>query len=362
MKRFSSLGILSLFAALSLSSFGQKDSAWLKEPSISLTGYGDVYYAHDLSQPEELKRHPFLYNHTRHNAVSINHALLKVGVDHAKYRANVGIHAGSYVDDNYTDVFGSLRSIFEANVGLALNKSNTLWLDAGILPSHIGFESALSIDNWMLTRSIVAENSPYYYSGAQLSYTPSKKVHYMFVVMNGWQRILKEPGNTLPALGTRLRIALTPHCTLNWNTYGGTEGADSVRVLRHYHNVFFEWNWNKRFQLFAGADIGAQQEEKGSGTFSHWGSVVVMGKYALPNNWFLSARGEWYKMSPALFANYELLRGSALGISYQPTPALLWRAEGVFLESPTQLLEDKNGTRRTNLTFVTSLAFRFSKG
>jgi hypothetical protein len=66
-------------------------------------------------------------------------------------------------------------------------------------------------------------------------------------------------------------------------------------------------------------------------------------------------------MSAAMFANCDVLRGSALGISYQPTPALLWRAEGVFLDSPSLILEDQNGPQRTNLTFVTSLAFRFSK-
>ncbi|MBK8628485.1 MAG: outer membrane beta-barrel protein [Saprospiraceae bacterium] len=28
-------------------------------------------------------------------------------------------------------------------------------MDAGIFPSHIGFESAISADNWTLTRSLL---------------------------------------------------------------------------------------------------------------------------------------------------------------------------------------------------------------
>jgi hypothetical protein len=52
-----------------------------------------------------------------------------------------------------------LKNIYEANVGISLNKKNNLWVDAGVMPSHIGFESAISMDNWYLTRSLLAENS-----------------------------------------------------------------------------------------------------------------------------------------------------------------------------------------------------------
>lgn len=48
------------------------------------------------------------------------------------------------------------------------------WLDAGIYPSHIGLESAVGKDNRTLTRSLAAENSPYYESGARITYvTPN---------------------------------------------------------------------------------------------------------------------------------------------------------------------------------------------
>jgi hypothetical protein len=60
------------------------------------------------------------------------------------------------------------------NVNGQLRKK-TLWLDAGIFGSHMGFESALSIDNPTLTKSFVAENSPYYWSGAKLTYHIGEK-------------------------------------------------------------------------------------------------------------------------------------------------------------------------------------------
>ena len=38
----------------------------------------------------------------------------------------------------------------------ALNRSRTLWLDVGEFSSHIGFESAISADNYTLSRSLMA--------------------------------------------------------------------------------------------------------------------------------------------------------------------------------------------------------------
>ncbi len=43
------------------------------------------------------------------------------------------------------------------------------------MPSHIGFESAVGSDCWNLTRSILAENSPYFESGIKLNYTNKKQ-------------------------------------------------------------------------------------------------------------------------------------------------------------------------------------------
>ena len=39
-----------------------------------------------------------------------------------------------------------------ANAGYKLSAKKAWWLDIGVLPSHIGFESAVGKDNWTLTR------------------------------------------------------------------------------------------------------------------------------------------------------------------------------------------------------------------
>ena len=78
---------------------------------------------------------------------------------------------GNYARYNLSGEPDWAKYIYEANVGFRLSKKQNIWIDAGIMPSHIGFESAISADCWTLTRNILAENSPYYESGVKLGYT-----------------------------------------------------------------------------------------------------------------------------------------------------------------------------------------------
>lgn len=145
----------------------QSDSSWLEKPRINLSGYAEVFYVYDFNQPQEGNRQSFLYNHNRHNEINLNLGFVKLGLEHTKYRANLALQSGTYSNDNYAAEPGLLQGLFEANIGVSLNKMNNLWIDVGILPSHIGFESAISFDNWTMTRSLLAENSPYFLSGAK---------------------------------------------------------------------------------------------------------------------------------------------------------------------------------------------------
>ncbi len=76
----------------------------------------------------------FLFNHNRHNELNLNLGLLKLSLNHSKYRANFALQAGTYSNDNYAAEPGLLKNIFEANIGISLTEKNNLWLDAGIMP------------------------------------------------------------------------------------------------------------------------------------------------------------------------------------------------------------------------------------
>ena len=124
----------------------------------TLSGYLEVYYCYDFSNPENHTRPSFVYSHNRHNEVNLNLGLIKYNYTSNLVRSNFALMAGTYANANLAAEPGVLKNIYEANVGVKISKKNEIWVDAGIMPSHIGFESAISKDCWNLTRSLLAEN------------------------------------------------------------------------------------------------------------------------------------------------------------------------------------------------------------
>ena len=158
--------------------------------NFSISGYAEPYYAYDLNQPADGNRPGFVYAHNRHNEFNLNLGYLKGSYNAERVRANLALAAGTYMNANYAAETGVLKNVYEANAGLKISKKKNLWIDAGIFSSHIGFESAVSKDCWTLTRSMLADNSPYFESGAKLTYTSdNNKWLVSGLLLNGWQRI-----------------------------------------------------------------------------------------------------------------------------------------------------------------------------
>lgn len=173
---------------ISLTALAQNDSI----KKITFSAYGEFYYSYNFSKPSNNQKSPFIYNHKRHNEINANLIMTKANFLDKYLRGNLALLVGNYAQYNLSNEPNWAQYIFEANVGVKLSKKHQLWLDLGIMPSHIGFESAISIDCWALTRSILAENSPYYESGIKLSYqSNNEKVNVAAMYLNGWQRIQK---------------------------------------------------------------------------------------------------------------------------------------------------------------------------
>ncbi len=109
---------------------GQTNDEWNQKAVLSLSGFVDAYYVYDFNRPTTDFRQPFLYNHNRHNEFNLNLGLIRFDIVHPKYRASLAMQTGTYVNDNYAAEPGFLKNVFDANIGLSLNNSNTLWLEA----------------------------------------------------------------------------------------------------------------------------------------------------------------------------------------------------------------------------------------
>ena len=282
------------FCWLPLTLSAQTDSLPQKT-EIQVLGFVDVFGAYASHQPIDGNRYPFVYNHNRQGQINLNLALAKVAIKHKRFRGGLALQAGTYVADNYAAEPEALRYVNEAQLGVALDKKSKLWVDVGIMPSHIGFESAISADNATLTRSILAENSPYYLAAAKVTWQPDSVWTASFLVCNGWQRIRPLPGNTLPGFGTQIIYAPNNKLTLNWSTFVGTDSPDSARTMRYFSNLYGVGNvLGGRLTITAGFDFGVQQQAKGSASYALWYSPVLIGRAVLSEKWAIALRGEWY--------------------------------------------------------------------
>ncbi len=344
--------------------FAQQDTTQITKLAIS--GYLEAYYLRDFNNPIGNTRPGFVYSHNRTNEVNINLALLKATYETTNTRANLALGVGTYMNANYSAEPGVLKNIYEANAGVRLSKKHNLWIDAGIFSSHLGFESAIGKDNWTVTRSIFADNSPYFETGAKISYTSaSGKLFLSGLVLNGWQRIQRLDGSSLPAFGHQLVYKPTDKWTINSGSFIGSDKADSVRQMRYFHNLYAIYQVNEKLGITFGFDIGAEQKAKGSSTNNVWYTPVLIARYATTERFSLTARGEYYNDKHGVIVSTGTAQGFqtfgySLNADYAILPNVLWRTELRNLTNKDAIFLDRsNKLLKNSVTAVTALTVSF---
>ena len=337
---------------------------------LTITGYIEAYYSHDFSLAKTTQERPgFLYNHRRSREINVNLAFVKAAYVTDRVRGNLALQVGTYPQYNYAAEQPQLRNVFEANAGVKLSKNRDLWLDAGIFASHIGFESAVSKDCWTLTRSILAENSPYYLSGAKVTYnTANGKWTLLGSVLNGWQRIKKLDGYSGPSLSTQVQYRPSPLLTLNWSSFLGSDRPDSLKQTRFFNNFYAIINPAGRFGVILGFDIGSDQKPvvrtgsdarvDGGGSYV-WYSPVVIARYKTTDKSYVNGRVEYYEDKAGTLIGIPGFQtmGYSLGYDYAILPNALVRIEGKMYDCRTPLGTFEN--KRVNTSLTTSLAISF---
>lgn len=333
-----------------------------EEPKLTFSGYVEAYYTYDFDEPANHTRPAFLYNHTRHNELNINLAFLKANYNSDRVRGNVAIMAGTYAQYNLAAEQELVRHIYEANIGVRIGKN--LWVDAGIMPSHIGFESAISKDCMTATRSIMAENTPYYEAGAKITWSPNDKWTLAAMYLNGWQRIKRPDGNQTPAFGTQLTFKPTGKVTLNWSTFIGNDKPDTARRMRYFNDVYGIFAITDKFSLIAGMDYGLEQKEKGESDMNSWYSPIIVAKYALTDKIALAGRYEYYNDEDGVIIatgtpNGFKTSGYSLNLDVAPVSNVLFRIEGKYYNSKDDVFAKNTELKNNNVSVTASLAVSF---
>lgn len=354
--------ITAIFILVAVTGSAQKDSTI---SPLTISAYLETYYTYDFGNPPGHDRPPFVYSFNRHNEVNINMAMIKAAYQTSTIRANLALMTGTYANANLAAEPGVLKNIYEANAGIKLSKKKELWVDAGIFASHIGFESAIGKDCWALSRSIMADNSPYYESGLKLSYTSDNgKWFASGLLLNGWQRIQRVNGNNTPAFGHQLTYKPTENITLNSSSFVGSDKPDSSRQMRYFHNFYTIIQLTRQLAITAGFDIGVEQKAKGSSSYNSWYTPVLMVKLSPHNRHHIVARGEYYKDANGVIINSGTSNGFqtwsySLNYDWLIHNNVLWRVEGRGFTAKDRIFYKGDKPASNNFFISTALALSF---
>lgn len=354
--------LLVLAAVAVCSNSNAQDSS---KAAVTFSGYAEAYYTYDFNKPSDNNRPGFIYSHNRHNEFNLNLGFVKAAYVSDKVRANVALAAGTYMNANYSAEPGVLKNIFEANAGFKVSKKKNIWIDAGIMPSHIGFESAVNKDCWTVTRSILADNSPYFEAGAKITYTSDNgKLLLSGMALNGWQRITRVDGNSLMSWGTQVQYRPSAKVLLNYSTFIGTDKPDSARQLRVFHNLYSIINVSDKTGIILGFDIGTEEKPGNASGMNTWYSPVLILKQSLGSNWTLAGRIEYYNdksgvIIPVSTVNGFKTMGYSLNFDYAPAQNILVRIEGRLLHSKDKIFVKGNEATAANSFITGSVAVGF---
>jgi len=340
---------------LLISSFASAQDEVLK---VSFSGYIDTYYSYDFNQPSLEQKLPFMYNYNRQNEFNLNIGLLRAKVDYQNAYAVLSLQSGTYVDDNYANE--KMKNLNEAYVGLFLDQQKKHSVEVGILPSYIGFETAVSHTNLTLTRSLLAENSPYFMTGIKYNYKPSDKWSFSGFVTNGWQRIQKPEKDISPAFGTQISYKSSSNSVVNWSTFIGKEFNGMDYTMRYFSNLYWDKTWSNKWRTISGLDYGIQTLSNDD--TAPWFSPVIITQYTINSKWQSAFRAEYYQdtKNTIIATNDELKTlGLSLNLDYLPNSKVKLRTEARYFDSEKKVFVKDNNPVNNNFFLTSSLSFEF---
>jgi hypothetical protein len=339
--------------------FSQADSS----AKFVLSAYAEPYFSFDLTDRRQKLKEDFAYNHKRTKMPNLNLMFVKGAYNLGHIRANLAIMAGDYAKYNLANEPRLFRHLMEANAGIKIVKNRNIWLDGGVMPSHIGFESALGADCWTLTRSLLAENSPYYETGFKLSSASNdEKWNASILVLNGWQKIKRPDGIRKPSFGAQINYRPNEKVFVNYSNFVGSDKPDSSGISRVFHNFYTQLQVRKNLDLLIGFDIGTEFGLN-STKKAHWYSPLIISKLRLKNDNQLALRLESYADANEIIVQTKSnlgfkTSGISVNYDYKLSENMLWRIEPKLLYADKKIFTNDKQSSKTDFTITTALTLK----
>ena len=324
--------------------------------------YLESYMGHDLLHPSNQLRSSFIFNHKRLNEIGLNAGILGFDYDYRRIKASLSAVQGTYSLYNMAEEPAALASVYEAHFSYQLLRDHELWINVGIMPSNLGFESVLAQKNRMMTRSMLAENSPYYLNAAKLHYTSgNQKWYFEALLSNGWQKMI----DGYLSAGHTIQFRPNTHWVINSSSFIGqveisplSNSAD-LRHRRFFHNFFVQYE-RAAFNLTGGFDFGYDQLMAEPDNGGSWLAGILEFSYQWNEKLHTSVRGEYF-FDPNQYVVYNSSNdefenlGLALNFGYHLHEYILWHIEGRAFQSMNPFYGGALASDKQSLYVGTSL-------
>jgi len=310
---------------------------------IDISGFIDLVYAYNFNKPaDHANWFPGVGTSAkRDNEFAINLAQ----VDFVMAPKPVGLHLavgyGTSLDVVHAaEVNGVATSpdewgnLWQASIQYQTRIGKGLLVEAGVYPSHIGFETLQTKDNWNYTRSWLGELSPYYQTGVKFAYPLGQRWSTQVHLLNGWQMIADN--NRGKSLGWQFAYA-GDRVSLSFNGIVGPELPDNDHDLRSLIDTVAVWKVTPSVSLAASVDVA--REERPVGDDAGWYGIGLFGRFAPAGaRTALALRAGYYDDEDgAISGTPQTLKEITLTLEHRPVERLILKIEGRYGRSTAEV-------------------------
>ncbi|MEP7235599.1 MAG: outer membrane beta-barrel protein [Ignavibacteriota bacterium] len=328
---------------------------------VEWSAFIDSYYMYDFnSLPDNVASHPFTQP-LRNNEFNLNLAHFEARVISRDVRGVLSVHTGTSVKATYAGESNNRelsQLIHEAWAGYQL--ATGLWIDAGIFAAPYTQEVWLTKDNKTYTHSILAEFVPFYQAGVRAFWQPVETFNATGYAINGWQNIAET--NRDKAVGLSLAFSPISYVSFAYNNFVGNEQpAGQPSALRIFNDICLRIGEEGKVQADLTYDFGTENKDSADRV---WMGAAIVARVPLGDKIAFGVRGEYYKDQYQIiyhtagtdgFDGY----GASLNFDVRPGKGLLWRTEGRYIRSKTDVFPSDRGLLNHTAFVVSSLSLGF---
>ena len=325
-------------------------TARAEEPSkpVTIHGFVDGYYAWNGNDPAS---HDSFFagagsTAERANELRLNLAAVEIVRDAAPLGFHFSLIAGDGVDVIHAAESKGFRHIYQASV--IYKVSDKLTIEGGIYPSHIGFESFYSKDDWNYMRSWPGELSPFYQTGVHASYQFDSHWSGDVHLLNGWQHI--KDNNVAKAIGVKIAYS-SERLNASLNTFDGPELPHDNTHWRHFGDLIASYKATAKLSLAGSLDRG-RQELPGDAT-ANWLGIAGFARYAFDDRHAAAVRGSlFHDPDNAISGAAQKLTEETLTYEFHPVTNLIVKIEGRHDHSTAAVFARKTNESTNNQTIA----------